>query len=173
MPEFERKRMGTRIAERFFELPEVQEASVVMGFWSFGSEVPTAPILERLARDGAVVALPRIVEGELVSLRWRVGDRMSPTSFGAQEPDPEAEPVNPRTIDVVMTPAAALDRFGNRIGYGGGFYDRFLTRLGSEAIRVAIVFGVQIVEELPAGGSDVGVDVAVTESETIRFRSDT
>jgi 5-formyltetrahydrofolate cyclo-ligase len=72
-------------------------------------------------------------------------------------------------LDRVVTPGVAFDRFGHRIGYGGGFYDRFLRRTRRGVPRIAIAFDLQVLpRELPVGSFDLGVDVIVTETETIR-----
>ena len=76
-------------------------------------------------------------------------------------------PLDPASIDVVGVPGVAFDRRGVRIGYGGGFYDRFLR--GLPAFTVALVFGLQVLDEdIPSGRFDLPVDAIVTEEETIR-----
>jgi 5-formyltetrahydrofolate cyclo-ligase len=76
-------------------------------------------------------------------------------------------PLDPASIDVVGVPGVAFDRGGRRIGYGGGYYDRFLR--GLPAFTVALAFGLQVLDEaLPTGRFDLPVDAIVTEGETIR-----
>jgi 5-formyltetrahydrofolate cyclo-ligase len=142
-----------------------------MAFWSFGSELPTAPLLEELDRRGKTVGLPRIVEGELEVRSYRPGDRVSETAFGAFEPV-DGRVLDAAEIDVVAVPAVAFDRGGRRVGYGGGYYDRFLPR--TRATHVGIGFDLQLLpagQELPAGHFDRPVDVVVTDRETVRSRS--
>ena len=161
-----REEWAERVVRRFLELPEVARARTVMLFWSFGSEVPTASLIERLHARGVVVALPRIEAGALVPIPFAPGDPTSTTTFGAEEPVADAR-LDPSTIDVVAVPGVAFDREGRRIGYGGGYYDRFLR--GLPAFTVGLVFGLQVVEEdLPAGRFDLPVDAIVTEDEIIR-----
>ena len=161
-----REERGGRVVERFLELPEVRRARTVMLFWTFGSEVPTGALIRRLHERGVVVGLPRIEGADLVPVSYVPGDPTTATSFGAEEPAGGA-PLDPREIDVVAVPGVAFDRGGSRIGYGGGFYDRFLR--GLPAFRVAVVFGLQVVEgALPAGRFDLPVHAIVTEDETIR-----
>jgi 5-formyltetrahydrofolate cyclo-ligase len=161
-----RGRIGASVVERFLALPEVEAARTVMAFWSFGSEVPLAPLIARLVEAGATVALPRIVDGHLEPRTWHPGEPLTETHFGAREPK-GGRVVDPGAIDVVATPGVAFDRGGGRVGYGGGFYDRFLP--STRALRVAVAFGVQLVDEpLPGASFDLPVDVIVTESETIR-----
>ena len=168
LPAERRAELSSAIVERFLALPEVRAARSVMVFWSFGSELDTAPLLERLHERGATIALPKIREREIVATPYRPGDATTSTSFGAREPAGDAE-LPARELDVVAVPAVAFDRRGHRLGYGAGYYDRFLPT--TQAISIGIAFGVQILEEdLPIGGSDVGVDAIVTERETIRFR---
>jgi 5-formyltetrahydrofolate cyclo-ligase len=158
--------MGERIAERFLGLPEVEAARTVMLYWSFGSEVPTDALIARLHERDATVALPRIDGSELVPVRFAPGDATEPTSFGAKEPAGGLA-ISPARLDVVAVPGVAFDRAGRRIGYGAGFYDRFLP--ATSAVAVALAFEVQMVgEDLPAGRNDVDVDMIVTESETLR-----
>jgi 5-formyltetrahydrofolate cyclo-ligase len=167
----ERTHLAHLIGERFLGLPEVETAEVVMAFWSFGSELPTAALLEELDRRGKTVGLPRIVEGELEVRSYRPGDRVSETAFGAFEPV-DGRVLDAPEIDVVAVPAVAFDRGGRRVGYGGGYYDRFLPR--TRATHVGIGFGLQLLpagQELPAGHFDRPVDVVVTDRETVRSRS--
>ena len=172
IPPGERQRLARLVTDRFLSLPEVGTAATVMAFWSFGSELPTASLLSELGRRGIRVALPRIVDGELEVHTWKPGDPMSETSFGALEPI-DGEAVDPRDVDIVVTPGVAFDRAGGRVGYGGGYYDRFLAEARDEALMAAIAFSVQLVDEpLPVGRFDRRVDLVVTESETIRCHSE-
>jgi 5-formyltetrahydrofolate cyclo-ligase len=161
-----RQRRAERVVERFLDLPEVRRARTIMLFSSFGSEVPTTSLIERLCARGVVVALPRIEGTALVPVAYAPGDRTTTTPFGAEEPVSGAR-LDPSSIDVVGVPGVAFDRGGRRIGYGGGFYDRFLR--GLPAFTVGLVFGLQVLDEdLPAGRFDLPVDAIVTEEETIR-----
>jgi 5-formyltetrahydrofolate cyclo-ligase len=164
----ERAEKAEAIAARCMDLPEIMSAGVVMAFWTFGSELPTMPVIEALLAGGHEVALPRIVDGDLQARTWRPGEPMTPTRFGALEP--EAGRIVPADqVDAVLTPAVAFDRSGYRVGYGGGFYDRFFPT--TDAVRIGTGFSVQVVpERLPAGGFDLPVHVVVTEDQVIRPR---
>jgi 5-formyltetrahydrofolate cyclo-ligase len=163
----EREVAAAAVAVRCLELPEVTEGRVAMVFWSFGSELPTMPIIESLVGAGKLVALPRIVDGDLQVRTWRPGEPMSTTPFGAMEPV-QGTIVPPAEVDVVFTPAVAFDRRGRRVGYGGGFYDRFFPKTG--AARVGVCLALQVLDEpLPAGHFDLRVQVLVTEESVIRI----
>lgn len=171
----ERARLSDIVAQRTLALPEVDRAKTVMVFWSFGSELDTAPLLRGLHGRGVIVALPRIVDGALEPRPYRPGDVMTTTTFGALEPA-SGTPLDPLEIDAVVVPAVAFDRRGGRVGYGGGFYDRFLPTTRTDAVRIGVAFGLQLLapgDAVPAGAFDLRVDIVVTESEVLRITSST
>jgi 5-formyltetrahydrofolate cyclo-ligase len=158
---------GAAIAARALDLEEVRSAARVLAFWSFGSEVPTAPLLAGLWARGVSVTLPRIEDGDLRVRTYADGDPLTATSFGAMEPARGAE-VDPADLDVIVTPGVAFDRQGRRIGYGGGFYDRLFPR-APRAARIAIAFDLQVVDvPLPAAAFDLPVHAIVTETAVLR-----
>jgi 5-formyltetrahydrofolate cyclo-ligase len=165
----ERERAGRAIRDRVLDAPEVADATTVLAFWSFGSEVATEPLIRALVDRGVRVALPRIVDRELEARGYEPGDPVVLAPFGAAEPA-EGDVIGPGELDVVLTPGVAFDREGHRVGYGGGFYDRFLPRTRGDAARIGIAFAVQVVDEpLPAGAFDLPIDALATEAELLRF----
>ena len=163
----QRERAAAAIHDRALsEIARVEPPATVMAFWSFGSEVATGPLIERLSLRGDRVALPRILDGELEARRYRPGDPVTETPFGAKEPE-GGSVLDPADIDVVLTPGLAFDRRGYRVGYGKGYYDRFLARTGHGTTRLALCFALQVVEAVPAASFDLPVDVIVTEQERI------
>jgi 5-formyltetrahydrofolate cyclo-ligase len=168
----ERLRRGRLVADRFLSLPEVASAGAVMAFWSFGSELPTMPLIEALVARNVRVALPRTVDADLQPRMWRPGDPVTPTRFGAMEPAGGVV-LQPDDIDVIATPGVAFDREGGRVGYGGGYYDRFFLRARQDALRAGIGYREQIVQGvLPGGHLDLRVDVLVTDADIVRCRRD-
>jgi 5-formyltetrahydrofolate cyclo-ligase len=166
----ERERASARIVDYLLTLPEVERSSTVMVFWSFGSEPDTVPLIEALDTRGVRVALPRIVDGDMEPHAYAPGDAVTETSFGAREPS-AGERLDPTAIDVVVTPGIVFDRSGRRVGYGGGFYDRFFPRTRPDTLRIGIGFDLQLIEgDLPSGHFDLGLDAVVTETGVVRFR---
>jgi 5-formyltetrahydrofolate cyclo-ligase len=167
MSEAERARADARIHDRACAaLDALPRSDTVMAFWSFGSEVATLPLIERLVADGRRVALPRIEERDVRPRAYRPGDPLTPTSFGAMEPA-AGEPLMPHDVDVVLTPGVAFDPPGHRVGYGGGFYDRFLPTTRSDAVKMAVCYAIQVVDRVPSAAFDVPVDLIVTEDGLI------
>ena len=132
LPDADRQARSIAIARTLLALPELATARTVMVFSSFGSEVDTGPIVERLLAEGRRVTLPRIEEGDIVPVAWRAGDPMRVAPFGMREPAGDVM-VAPDELDVVVTPGLAFDRRGYRIGYGGGFYDRLFAKTRDDA----------------------------------------
>jgi 5-formyltetrahydrofolate cyclo-ligase len=163
----ERARLGALAADRIMDLPEVAGAATVMAFWSFGSELPMAPVIGRLHAAGIRVVLPRIAGGDLEVVEHSAGGPTTETGFGAREP--VGPPFAPSLADVVLTPAVAFDPEGRRIGYGGGFYDRFFPRTRPDTFRAGVAFDVQVVPgPLPSGSFDLRVQAVVTPTRVIR-----
>ena len=140
-----------------------------MAFWSFGSEVDTAPLIAGLRSRGTTVALPRIEGHEVVPVVATPGAAMTETSFGAMEPA-EGRVLEVAELDLVVVPGVAFDRSCDRVGYGGGYYDRLLGMRREGAAAIAIAFSIQIVELVPTGAIDRRIDGVVTELEVIRCR---
>jgi 5-formyltetrahydrofolate cyclo-ligase len=169
VPAAERARLGSLIERRVLGMPQYAAAGCVLLSYSFGSEVATAGILRSAVAAGKRVLLP-YVEGEaLEGAEVTRDDDLVPTGYGPKEP-PHRIPVDPAEVDLVVTPGLAFDRRGGRLGYGGGFYDRYLARLRPAAVRAGIGFAFQVIPEVPVGPSDERVHFVVTDAETIDCR---
>ena len=165
----ERAARSEAIVDRLLGLEEATGAGAVLAFWSFGSEVDTAPLLDRLRSRGTTAALPRTRDGDIVPVVWTPGSPMIETSFGSREPT-DGRVLQARELDLIVVPGVAFDRSCHRVGYGGGFYDRLLASARDGTAAVAIAFGMQVVEEVPTGPLDRPVDAIVTEDDVIRCR---
>ena len=139
----------------------------VAAFIPTATEPPILTLLESLVADGVDVTVP--VSGPNGLLEWiRVErgfvDDMTVDSMGMPIPT-SGTPVTLTETDVVLVPAAAVDRHGNRLGWGKGYYDRFLAGLDPDTFVVAVVFDSDVLMEIPTEKHDVGVDVIVTERD--------
>jgi 5-formyltetrahydrofolate cyclo-ligase len=169
IPAADRPALAARAEARLLSLAEVRDARAVLLFYSFGSEIPTAVLLRRLLERRVRVLLPYLDPDarEMEAAEVRPGDPLHPTEYGPREPARRV-PVDPSSLDVVVTPGLAFDRRGHRLGYGGGFYDRYLERLHPHALRVGIGFAVQVVDEVPVEERDQRVDLIVTDAGIVR-----
>jgi 5-formyltetrahydrofolate cyclo-ligase len=141
----------------------------VSGFLPIGEELDPAPLMARLAADGYRLCLP-VMEAKgkpLLFRAWSPGDALEEVMWGIREPLASAPLVEP---DVLLSPLLAFDRFGYRLGYGGGFYDRTLARLRSLKTVVAIGLSLdeQKVDAVPHADYDERVDWVLTPSGPLR-----
>ena len=166
IPPEERRSLAKQIEERLFAFPAIRDAKTVMLFSSFGTEVPTGEMIERAWDAGQRVALPVLHQGAIHVAALKPGQALRTTSYGPMEP-PDDEPVPAEEIDVVVAPGLAFDRSANRLGYGGGHYDRLLGRLQPGAQAIGIGFQMQLVDAVPHGRSDRPLDAVVTDREVV------
>lgn len=166
IPPEERAAAAVVVEAALLELPAIAGAGVVLAFASFGSEIPTAGILAGLRAAGKRVVLPFLVDGEMEAALVEPDAAMTPSSYGALEPV-ERRAVDPSVIDAVVAPGLAFDRAGRRLGYGGGYFDRYLRRAPAAAIRIGIGFAVQLVNGVPFGPGDELLDLVVTEGGVV------
>ena len=170
----EREAKSRQIHQHFFELTDRYDLQSFFLFVSFRSEVETHDLIEQLLKKDKIVSVPlvSVKERKMTAVRLRNPQQdLVPGYGGILEPrvDIVAErQVDHGSIDIVVLPGSAFDRRGARLGYGGGFYDRFLAHeIRPSALRVALAFHVQIFEEVPQQAHDMPVDYIVTEQEVI------
>lgn len=162
---------SARIAARLYRLSAYRQARVIMFFLSFRSEVATRAMVEESMARGKRVLVPKAVPEtrELIPSvmhDWELD--LAPGAYGIPEPRPEAlRPVDPAQIDLLIVPGVAFDRQGNRLGYGGGYYDRFFSLLQVDVLLVALAFELQIIDEVPVSEWDHPVDWIITEDRAI------
>ncbi len=159
------------VLKRLWSLREFGGAGTVFFFISFRSEVDTVPMIRRALGEGKRVLLPYTIPDNREMVASEVLDFDADLELGnydIMEPREESvRPVLPGDIDVIVMPGVAFDRDGRRLGYGGGYYDRFLDRCEPRCLRVAPCFDLQVVEEVPSADHDHRVHVIVTERRII------
>ncbi|MDP3097932.1 MAG: 5-formyltetrahydrofolate cyclo-ligase [Syntrophales bacterium] len=157
------------IVRRLKELQEIRESSTLMVFLSFGSEVVTDGLIVWGWEAGKRIVVPFCHPESRELTPCLLGDfaELETGHYGIREPKADRLiPVPREEIDAVLIPAVAFDRQGRRVGYGGGYYDRFLPEI-PRAARIGAAFACQIVAEIPPDPHDVPADRIVTEDELI------
>ncbi|MGH7543697.1 MAG: 5-formyltetrahydrofolate cyclo-ligase [Gemmatimonadota bacterium] len=170
IPPAEREALSAAICGRAARLPAFRAAKTVHAYFGVGSEVRTLPLLEDAWRAGKRLVCPRIgTGGRLESRQVRSPEDLVAGPRGLREPDPETTALVPAAeIDLVVVPGVGFDRRGGRLGFGGGYYDRFLSTTG--ALRLGLAFSLQIVDRIPQGPGDEPLHWIVTERDTIECR---
>jgi len=175
IPPLKRKTCSEAIAFRLMALPEWNQAKGVFLYVSFRSEAETQYIIEAALEQGKVVAVPYtdyergvIVPSVLKDLKYD----LAPRRFGLLEPkDTSLSPLSPQDIDLTVVPGCVFDNRGGRIGYGMGFYDRFLPDLPGSSLKVALAYEIQIVPLVPLDAHDCLMDMIITEKRVIAVSS--
>lgn len=172
LPEGERLIRSQTLSQQLVSLPEFKRARVIMAYMSIGAEFDTRFIIEAISAQGAQLVLPRVDrvmrQLHLYAVNDLAQDLVSGV-WGIREPSVErCATVAISQIDFILVPGAAFDNARNRIGYGGGFYDRLLALPDRHAITVSAVFREQIVPQIPMDDHDRPVDVVITDDGITR-----
>lgn len=151
-----------------------ENANHVMAYLSFRNEVETASIIKDLFDNNKKVYIPLTVPDTrelIVSQLLDLEKDLEVGNFGVLEPKKDAiRPVSLDTLDLVLVPGVGFDKKGYRVGYGGGYYDRFLPRLAASIPTVALAFEVQMIEKAPIDQYDFPVQYVVTEKQFVNCK---
>lgn len=138
---------------------------LIMAYRPIRGEVDPMPFVHTLWESGIEVAFPVVEKGKgLIVRRTNSPAQFVPGAFGVLEPAPTCPRVDPSQISTVLVPALAYDTRGFRLGYGGGYYDRFLPTLSPLAESVGLTYDEMVVERLPVDRHDRPVRWVVTEN---------
>ncbi|MFZ1814004.1 MAG: 5-formyltetrahydrofolate cyclo-ligase [Rhizobiaceae bacterium] len=154
-------------------LLEFDPGTVVSAFLPIRSEIDLRPLMDRLRQRGARLCLPIVHDRTTILFRELIrGETLIETGFGTVGPGPDAPVLEP---SILLMPLAAFDASGNRIGYGAGYYDRYVESLrakGQSPFLMGFAFSVQQVDAVPAEPHDVPLDVIVTENGALTIKRD-
>ena len=140
-------------------------AKCVASYVSISKEVDTHILIDLALDRGKRVAVPVVKPNRtLIHREIRGLAELRPSGFGLLEPSgEEGGVVPPDAFDIVLVPGLAFDRAGNRVGSGGGYYDRFLSM--ANAVKIGLAYDFQLFDRLPAFPRDIPMDLVITESE--------
>jgi len=155
----DRREVGRLIRDTLLDLPELQMAGTVAAYYSVGTEPDTRGLVYALWKRGTYVLLPLLQEdGDLDWASYEGPDSLAPGPRGLQEPRETPRGVAAiARADVVLVPALAVDQAGNRLGRGGGSYDRALARVGALIPVIAPLYDAELLRRLPAEPHDTPV----------------
>jgi 5-formyltetrahydrofolate cyclo-ligase len=164
-----KEEMDREIFNRLVSNDIFKKANIIFSFVSFGSEVDTRRFIEYALSVGKTICVPKVIsmkEGMEIRELKEFG-QLKTGFYGVQEPNDTCRIMDREEIDLILMPGVAFDRYGGRIGYGGGFYDRFLTNLTKKVDKIAVAYEIQIVNRIKTSEHDVNVDMIITEKEII------
>ena len=162
------RRAAGRLAVRVLALPEVAAARRVFTCLSFGDEIDTWGLARALAADGREIYVPRADPDRRLSVhRWPC--ELVALPFGLRQPPVDAEGIPPAEVDrldVALILGLAFDRRGHRLGYGAGYFDRFLA--GRRLTTIGLAYDFQVVDGLPVEAHDVAMGMVVSDGTVLR-----
>ena len=166
VPAEARAAKAAAIHARVLALPEVEAAFVVGTYVGVGSEVATLDLVRALFERGQRVAVPLVTPPETMRLAELISvDDLAPGAHQIPEPKPPRVILN--DVDALLVPGLLFTRRGERLGNGGGYFDRVLREMPA-AFRVGVAYHEQLVGELPIEEHDERMDVVVTDREVVR-----
>jgi len=158
------------IAEKLYEMDYYINAKRIMSFISFKDEIHTHDIIKKSLNRGKSIVVP-ITIPETREMKVSELLDFSELEIGFYDiltPKKEfIRFVDPNTIDLILVPGVVFAEDGYRVGYGGGYYDRFLSNLDNEVMKIGLAFDLQIVDKVPTESFDIPVDIIITEKRII------
>lgn len=159
------KAFSSLIADKLLSLNSVRNASCIMAYYPFKNEPDLLPFIQRICDSGKSVALPCVTgECEMRPVMFGNDTRLKTNRYGIPEPviSESCDIVNP---DVIIVPGTAFDIRLNRIGFGGGYYDRYLQN--TNAVKIGVCFDFQVVDNIDTDEHDIPMDIVITEKRII------
>lgn len=143
------------------------KAKNIFIYIGFGTEVDTKPIIKKALNENKNVYIPKIYKGDksMKAIRLNSFDDLKENSMGILEPTEDNEFINKKDIDLIIVPGVVFDEKGNRIGYGGGYYDRYLVEIQSKNNKLVLAYEFQVLDFIGEEKHDIKVDYIITEEK--------
>ena len=170
MPKEERDKASHEIVSRLIENPVYQQSTTIMAYASMPEEIQLNELFDHAFANNKILAIPLIIgRGTMRPVFLPTIEDLVVGDFGIMTVRQDCRTfVEFNDIDCIIVPGAAFDRQGNRLGLGGGYYDRFLKRV-PHAKRIALAFDYQLIDAVPSENHDAKMNIIITESETIEL----
>ncbi len=166
------KEKSAKIKENFYSLPEFKRAKNIMFYVSFNNEVDTIEMIkELLIKKEKNIIVPYVVKGNPILQLSEIKnfDELEQKTFGILEPkEGFIREFDIKNLDLVIVPGIVFDEQGHRIGYGYGYYDRFLRKLKKNVKKIGFAYEFQLIDKIPQERHDVPLDIVITDKRVIR-----
>ncbi|MCY6370816.1 5-formyltetrahydrofolate cyclo-ligase [Clostridium ganghwense] len=156
----EKEILDISIFSKLINSKEYNEAKYIFVYVSFSGEVDTHKIIDYALKDNKYICVPKVISKEKGMKAVQIKNLMElkKGAYGILEPESFKHEIDEKNIDLVLVPGVAFDNFGGRVGYGGGFYDRFLKNLNQYTVKLALAYDFQVMDKVPKDELDVLVD---------------
>jgi len=154
------------IFNQIINAKEYQNAKVIAMYKNLKSEVSTDALIDYSLNVGKIIALPRVTNDSLSFYKITNDSKLIKSNFGVQEPiSNDNDYIYPDNIDLIIIPGVCFDKNKNRLGFGKGYYDKYLEN--TKIKRIGICFTEQLVDEIPITENDIKMDLIITDKEII------
>lgn len=157
------KLASQKIHNRLKQIEVFRNAKKIACYYPLGSEIKTQDIMQELLGGGKEISLPKVVGDNMIFRKITGFGDLEKGSFDIMEPKENCQKTD--DVEVLLVPTVGITRAGIRLGYGHGFYDRFLA--SSKAKTISLTYSKQIVKSIPFSEKDIRIDWIVTEEESI------
>lgn len=160
----EKELMDNIIFNKIIESESYKIAKVMFVYVSFQGEVDTKRFIEYALNQDKRICVPKIVSKKegLKAVEINSLQDLKEGAYGILEPEGFNSEINKEEIDLILMPGVAFDKEGGRVGYGGGFYDRFLKGVSKDTSKIALAYDFQIFNKVPMEEQDVRIDGIIT-----------
>jgi len=168
LPQDYREKSSRIIAEQFLKTDYYASSKNILIYYPIKVEVDTKLIINKALKDKKNIILPRVHNDKLkLFFVEDPSSQLEKGSYGIMEPIINlCKPAKIHDADLVVIPGVSFDKDLNRLGYGGGYYDKILENLPKRTKKIALCFNIQLVSKIPAMDHDVRADILITEART-------
>lgn len=168
-----RQAKSISVMQNFWTLQGMQQWSTLFIYVNFRSEVETLELIKKCINRDIRVAVPLVETSAVRMIPLLIKDPeqdLVPGYYNIPEPDPKKSlRLEPGEIDAAVIPGSVFDIHGGRLGYGGGYYDRFLLNDAPQAKRIGLAFELQVVDKVPLEPHDQPLDILITEERIVNI----
>ncbi|MFP4466795.1 MAG: 5-formyltetrahydrofolate cyclo-ligase [Candidatus Goldiibacteriota bacterium] len=161
------RKYSTVIYDIFTRVFYFQQKSAIMCYLSASNEVKTSKIIDFLHSSKCLVCAPCMINNTIKPCRITSGTKFKKSAFGIKEPSRKRTLLKPKDIDAAIIPGLAFDPQGNRLGFGCGYFDKFLAGAQKNILKIALAFSCQMTSKLPSEKHDIKMDFIITEKGII------
>ncbi|HEY4663068.1 MAG TPA: 5-formyltetrahydrofolate cyclo-ligase [Candidatus Humimicrobiaceae bacterium] len=161
-----RKKISKIIAAKFLDTVNYKNSGNILIYYPFRSEIDTTIVIKKALKDGKNIILPQVSDQQLEL--FYVNDpkkQLKKGAYGILEPNTVlCRKAKISDIDLAIVPGVGFDKNLNRLGYGGGFYDKLLLRIPKGVKKIALCFDIQVIDSIPVSKDDIKVDLLITDT---------
>ncbi|QXE17510.1 5-formyltetrahydrofolate cyclo-ligase [Clostridium sp. 001] len=161
----QKEKLDNSVLQKVIESEEYNKANIIFIFVSYGSEVDTHRIIKKALEQGKNICVPKVISKEdgMVAVRIHDFNELKSGAYGILEPEDTKFKVEEASIDLCYIPGVAFDKRGGRVGYGGGYYDRFFKKLRENSKKIALAYRFQVLDEVPMEKHDMFIDGIISD----------